>query len=572
MKDLIQNKKITKQKLLLGLLPFWTPMIPPQGITQLKSFLEKKGYKVKVIDANIEIEFREIYQKYFNTLKHNIPESNWGNFYNIGHDVLRNHMMANLNHIQGNKDDEYIKLVDLLIYNTYFWKLDQSQLLYLDSIISDFYVKLEKYIKDLLEKEKPDVFGLSAHLGTLGASMAAFKLVKSMYSEIRTVVGGSIFSGELPLNSPDFEFFIEKAPYIDHIIVGEGENLLLNVLNNEIPKTQKVISMKDIKYQRMNLDNIRLPDISDLEIERYPYNAGFISRSCPHQCKFCSVAGFFGEYREKKIERAVDQLVELYKRDGYQLFHMLDSLANPFMTELAKELIERDMSLYMDFYMRVSKEVCDPEITHLWRRGGLYRVRLGVETGSPRLLKLMGKEITVDQSRAAIKSLAQAGVKTTTYFVIGFPGETEDDFQQTLDFIEELKNDIWEMECNPFYYYYSGQTNADGWANKRMLLYPEYARDLLISQTWILRDDPTREERFKRMFRLTEHCKKLGIPNPYSTEDIYEADERWKKLHVNAVPGLIEFESNKNFINENKYIKKLILADNVHQEEGDFIF
>ena len=573
MKDLSSLNQLDKNKILLVLLPFWTPMIPPQGSAQLKVFLGKYGYKVKAIDVNVEIEFRDIYKKYFHTLMRYIPESNWGNFYNIGHDVLRNHMMAHFNHANGvGTREQYDGLVKQLVYNTYYWELNQDQLANLDSIITGFYLKLEKYTLNLLEKEKPGVLGLTAHLGTLGASMFSFKLAKEKYPEMMTVVGGSIFSGELPLDSPDFEYFLKITPYIDNVIVGEGERLFLKLLQGEIPRTQRVISMKDIKFQRLPLDTLAPPDLSDFEMERYPFNAAYISKSCPHQCKFCSVAGFFGEYRQKGVKQAVDQLVELYKQNGYQLYHMLDSLANPFMTELAKELIQRDLSLYMDFYMRVSDEVCDPEKTHLWRRGGLYRVRLGVETGSPRLLKLMGKEITVEQSRAAIKSLAQAGVKTTTYFVIGFPGETEEDFLQTLDFIEELKNDIWEMECNPFYYYYSGQFEADKWANMRMLLYPEYARDLLISQTWILRDDPTREERFKRMFRLTEHCKKLGIPNPYSSEDIYAADERWKKLHENAVPGLIEFENNKAFIDENKYVKKLILAQETRQDDGDFMF
>ena len=202
----------------------------------------------------------------------------------------------------------------------------------------------------------------------------------------------------------------------------------------------------------------------------------------------------------------------------------------------------------------------------------MYRVRIGVETGSPRLLELMGKDITVEQSRAAIKSLAQAGIKTTTYFVIGFPGETEEDFRQTLDFIEELKNDIWEMECNPFYYYYAGQPNADTWANQRKLLYPAYARDMLIAQTWILESDPTREERFGRMFRLTEHGKKLGIPNPYSTEDIYTADERWKNLHENAVPSVIKFQDRGVYIDENKHVKKLIPAQEFLQDDRDFVF
>lgn len=201
----------------------------------------------------------------------------------------------------------------------------------------------------------------------------------------------------------------------------------------------------------------------------------------------------------------------------------------------------------------------------------MYRARLGIETGSPRLLKAMGKEITVEQSRAAIGSLANAGIKTTTYFVIGFPGETESDFSQTLDFLEEMKDNIWEVECNPFYYYYVGQPDNDKWAPSRKLLYPGYAKELLISQTWILDCPPSREERFDRMFRFVGHCKKLGIPNPYSTEEIYEADERWKSLHPNAVPGLIEFGNNSIYIEDNKKVKKLIPALETHRDDGDFM-
>ncbi|MGD2089473.1 MAG: radical SAM protein [Candidatus Aminicenantes bacterium] len=562
-----------RNKILLVLLPYWTPLIPPQGIAALKVFLEKYDYKVKTVDVNVESQFKDFYQQYFNTLKQYIPESNWGNFYNIGHDVLRNHMMAHFNYKNGVGDrKEYDELVKLLIYNTYYQELHTPQLSRLDGLIESFYIELGKYILHLLEIEKPGVLGLTAHLGTLAASMFSLKLVKERYPGIMTVLGGTIFSGELPMASPDFKFFLEKTPYIDKVIIGEGENLFLKVLKGELLETQRVFDLKNFREERLDIGSIDLPDLSDFYMDRYPFNAAFISKSCPNQCKFCNVAGFFGKYREKNIVLAVDQLVELYQRNGCQLFHMLDSLANPFMTNLAQELIKRDLSLYLDFYMRVSEEAADPEKTYLWRRGGLYRVRLGVETGSPRLLELMGKEITVEQSRAAIKSLAQAGIKTTTYFVIGFPGETEKDFQQTLDFIEELKNDIWEMECNPFYYYYTGQPNTYKWGKQRKLLYPGYAREMLIAQTWILAGDPTREERFRRMFRLTEHCKKLGIPNPYSSKEIYEADKRWKNLHENAVPPLIEFENNGVYIDENKHVKKLLAAQDTLQHDGDFNF
>ncbi|MDQ1355028.1 MAG: hypothetical protein QG657_5337 [Acidobacteriota bacterium] len=567
------KNQIYPNKILLVLLPYWTPLIPPQGIAQIKVYLEEHGYNVKTADANVETEFKEIYQRYFNILKKFIPKSNWGNFYNIGHDVLRNHIMAYFNHANGSSDkDTYKDLIKLLVYHTYFWNLEEEQLFQLDAVIGDFYRELNFYMLGLLEEEKPAVLGLTAHLGTLGASMFAFKLAKEKYPGIMNVVGGTIFAGELPMSSPDFDLFLERTPFIDKVIIGEGEQLFLKLLRDEFPAAQRVITMQDINGRPLDIDRVNLPDISDFELNRYPFNAAFISKSCPHQCRFCSVVAFFGQFREKKISHAVDQLTELYKKHGVKLFHMLDSIANPFMTALASELINRGLSYYMDFYMRVSDEVCDPEKTYLWRRGGLYRTRLGIETGSPNLLKAMDKGITVEQSKAAIKSLAGTGIKTTTYFVVGFPGETEEDFQQTLDFIEELKNDIWQMECNPFYYYYAGQPEGDKWANYRMLLYPEYARDLLISQTWILSCPPSREERFKRMFRLVEHCTKLGIPNPYSTEEIYEADERWKKLHENAVPSVIEFQDRGVHIDENKYVKKLIPARESLQEDGDFAF
>ncbi len=86
--------KIEKEKILLVCLPFWTPLIPPMGIACLKSFLEKYGYQVKTVDANIEKDFSKSYSEYFDALKDSVPLDKRGNFYNIGHDVLRYHMMS----------------------------------------------------------------------------------------------------------------------------------------------------------------------------------------------------------------------------------------------------------------------------------------------------------------------------------------------------------------------------------------------------------------------------------------------------------------------------------------------
>ena len=99
------------KKIFLLLLPFWTPMIPPMGIAGIKSFLGKYGYRVKIADANIEDEGRNYYYAYFDELKAEVPKEKRGNFFSIGHDVLRNHMMAHLHYID---EHEYRKLIKIL--------------------------------------------------------------------------------------------------------------------------------------------------------------------------------------------------------------------------------------------------------------------------------------------------------------------------------------------------------------------------------------------------------------------------------------------------------------------------
>jgi hypothetical protein len=83
---------------------------------------------------------------------------------------------------------------------------------------------------------------------------------------------------------------------------------------------------------------------------------------------------------------------------------------------------------------------------------------------------------------------------------------------------------------------------------------------MLVVQTWTPRVEPSREETYSRMNRFVRHCKKLGVPNPYSLLEFHKADERWKKLHKNAVPSLVEFENKDVYINENKTVKRVIAA------------
>ncbi|NIM15668.1 MAG: radical SAM protein [Candidatus Aminicenantes bacterium] len=561
------------KRILLAILPYWAPVLPPVGLARLKSFLQHHGYEVKIIDFIVKNEALEFYYDYFDVLKACIPGEKRGNFKNIGHDVLRNHMMA---HIHYQDEEEYIQLVKVLIYKSYYVQVEDAYIRQLNEILTRYYKILEEYFLFELEFEEPDVVGLTVYKDTVAPSLFVLKLTREKYPHIKTVIGGGIFADSHIKGSPNYERLLEvTAGFVDKIIIGEGELLFLKYLRGELPAFQRVYTREDIDGEVLDLKDARPPDFSDLNIRKYSHLPGTASFSCPYNCSFCNERQFRGKYRKRDIKDTVDEMVELYNavelnnvNSGHQLFFMTDSLLNPIIDDLAHELIKRKVSLYYDGYYKVDQAAADANKTFSWRKSGLYRVRLGVESGSRKVLNLMRKGITVEQIRSAVSNFALAGIKTTTYWVIGHPGETEADFQQTLDLVTQLRNCIYQAECNPFLYHYMGQNSSDEWKERRKRLYPEKARDMLIFDSWTLDMEPVREVAYQRMHRFEKHCRSLGIPNPYSFKEIFDADGRWKKVQKFAVPSLNEFNEEGKFIRDN--FNNRIFVKKECQEEGDF--
>jgi hypothetical protein len=558
------------KKILLVITPYWDPMIPPLGITTLKGFLQKNGYQVKTMDYIVHKESLDFYSDYFEVLRQIVPEEKQGNFNNIGHDVLQNHMMA----YQTYSDwDEYVELIRLLIYNHYYTRTDSNHIETLHKIMDTFYKMLGKHFTNLLDEYRPDVVGATFYKCTLPSSLFVLKLAKERYPEIKTLAGGGTFNESHAPGSPSFENLLNLTKdYLDKIILGPGELLFLEYLKGNLDDEKRVYSKADINNEILSFAEQEIPDFSDLDLSKYPYMAATASAGCIYDCSFCVAKKVAGTYRTKDPDQLVEQMKKLHTYRGHQLFFMTDSLINPVLDDFTDSLIRENVSFYFDAYFKIDKESADIQKTLKWRRGGLYRVRIGAESGSQKILDKMNKLITVEETRASITALAGAGIKTTTYWVIGHPGETEEDFQLTLDLVEELKDDIFQAECNYFLYHYSQQGCASEWEKYRMPLYPAWADNILVFKHWTLDYPPIREVTFNRVFRFTEHCKKLGIPNPYSYNEHVHADKRWQRLHRNAVPPIIDLMSLKSHIDENKNIKIGIISEKKQRVEIDFNF
>lgn len=569
--DKTKDSDTKNEKILLMVLPYMAPLCPPMGISCLKSALKKNGYHVKTVDVMAELSIREVGYLYLDTLKSFIPAEKRGFFFNVGIDVLKNHFMAYTNF---RDEGKYYSLVKKIVYNNYYVHISDSQVYELNGVVEQLFSRLEAHLISLVEQETPTVLGVSVYRGTLAASLFACKIVKQHYPWIQIIMGGAIFSQELVPGTPNFDLFVKTASYIDKIVIGEGELLFLKYLKGELSPDKRVYTLGDIGSEMLNLDTADLPDFSDYDVSKYPILPTYTSRGCIYKCSFCTESSYWVRYRKKRASKIADELECLSKLYGRKLFLLTDCLINPVATDLSREMIRRNLQVYWDVYLKVDKHVCNPEYPLLWRKGGFYRARIGIETGSQQVLDLMDKKITVAQSKAAISSLASVGIKTTTYWAVGHPGETEEDFQKTLDFLTEMQDDIYEAEADPFRYFYAGQGSSDEWSEKYgcSLVYPAEATDMLLVQTWWPNTTPSREEAYDRLCRFKEHCEELGITNLDSVNVIHSSDERWKHLHKNAVPPFVELENMDVNVNEKDRVTTLLNVQKQHAEDVDFDF
>ncbi|MFA8435561.1 MAG: radical SAM protein [Marinifilaceae bacterium] len=518
-------------------LPFWTPLIPPQGIARLKTYLQDRGYQSITLDLNVDYEAKSSLENIFKLIRDIVPGYQWGNFYDNAYEVIKNITILVAN--TTNPETKFQMIRKIFSYY-YLYDISNEDSMRMVELIEEYFLYLEdSIVKKIVEDPHISALGVSLHSGNLGSSLYVLKRIKEERTDIKTVVGGSVFMGELRYNTPDFSRFLKKTDkLINHYIIGAGERAFLYLLENRFKTEKRIIIADPEKDSRIGF-SIK-PNLDDFDMGNYPYLASYASKSCPNACSFCNERSFMGEYTERNVKVVVDEIEKSSRKYQKNMIFMLDVLMNNYISEFSKELVSRDVSCYFDGYIRVADELADRKHTQLWRDAGFYRARLGIESGSQKILDLINKKITVSQIVDSLKGLATTGIKTTTYLVIGHPGETDDDFQKTMNLITECQENIWQAEPHLFRYFYDGQSGSGSWAKHRRPLFTDEELDSIIIQTYYLDLFPNHEIGLRRMWKTMEHLKSTGIINPHTVYDKYKADERWIGLHRNSVPSVAE--------------------------------
>lgn len=307
-------------------------------------------------------------------------------------------------------------------------------------------------VNNAIKTFKPDVVGISAI--TLEAELIHHisRLTKKISSNIHVIVGGP--------HATTFPDKVLADERIDVAVIGEGEETFIELLN-AIDHKDTLAGVKGIGYKvdgvitytpaRQfidDLDKLPFPAWDKIDLKRYskvksgsatrirPYMVLFTSRGCPFRCTYCH--NIFGKrFRARSPENVLEEIRILIKEYGIKDFEIMDDTSNFDKERLKKILngiIAMNNGLKLSFPNGIRADIVDKELIGLMKQAGTDELTIAIESASPRVQRFIKKNLNLEKAGAAINMAVEAGMFVKGNFMLGFPGETEEEIRATIDF------------------------------------------------------------------------------------------------------------------------------------------
>ena len=311
----------------------------------------------------------------------------------------------------------------------------------------------QKGIAERIAQTRPDIVGIQTMTFTLIDAIAAVRSAKSACPGAHVSLGG-----------PHVNLYPEETLSIegvDSLVLGEGERPFAEMVNAfsrgaDIANVQGVAVMRNGKPSTTearaleeNLDSLPQParDLIDSSLywsvlaKRNPITTAMTSRGCPMKCIFCDRPHLGKTFRYRSALSVVDEMEDCVKRGIRELFLYDDTftIKRERIFEIRDEIKRRGLNVQWDIRARANN--LDTEVVKSMKEAGVARIHIGVESGSPRILKIMKKGITIEQAHNAFELCRKFGIISLAYFMLGNPTETRDDIDMTMQFIRKCNAD-----------------------------------------------------------------------------------------------------------------------------------
>ncbi|MCX5682228.1 MAG: radical SAM protein, partial [Planctomycetota bacterium] len=302
---------------------------------------------------------------------------------------------------------------------------------------------------------KPDVVGVTAMSieSEVMASTIEF-LATNLPTRPFFVVGGS--------HATAFSENTATLPYVDCAVIGEGEETAVDLVRS-LKENRPLEEVKGIVFSREGR-LVRTPardpiaDLDDLpraawdliDVEKYFVNPNFhdsrgdkkrilpifTSRGCPFHCAYC-LHMMGARFRARSAENVVEEIKFLRGRYQIEEIQIEDDIFNFDRVRAARileSLVSENLHLDICFPDGLKADLLRKEDIALYRKAGVYQICFGVESASDRVLSMIGKKQNLDRISEVIADCVREGIGTHGFFMIGFPGETEEEIRRTIEF------------------------------------------------------------------------------------------------------------------------------------------
>ena len=317
-------------------------------------------------------------------------------------------------------------------------------------------------MRERIQRFDPDLIGFSALTVEAEEMHRLAALAKQLKPSCWTVLGG-----------PHASIFYDQAlqdPNLDAAVINEGEITfpeLLRALREDRPLEEvpglafrKNKSRKVTEKERQELiqtsprahvaelDSIPFPAWDLIDFRHYGQQLSmnvncyyprwamiFTSRACPYRCIYCH--NLFGKtVRYRSVENVLEEIELLVRQYGVRELQIVDDIFNADLERakrICDEIVARGIQVKIAFPNALRGDRMDRELIHKLKQAGCYAMTYAVETASPRLQKLIKKNLNLDKVREAIAWTYEEGIIPQGFFMLGFPGETVAEMKQTVD-------------------------------------------------------------------------------------------------------------------------------------------
>jgi anaerobic magnesium-protoporphyrin IX monomethyl ester cyclase len=298
-----------------------------------------------------------------------------------------------------------------------------------------------------MEKYSPAVVGVTSATVSYIAGKSVLEAVKKAHPNIVTILGGAHISA-IPLEA------MKDCSAADIGVVGEGEQTLLEIVSR-IESHQSLDTVEGT-VARVNGDVIQNPARKAPNLDEMPFPARHLlkdlrmyshtpfrgarftttmitSRGCPFNCGYCDQSVFGRRWRAHSADYVLKELQSLKEEYGVEFISFEDDnflLSKKRTVEICRKIIDANLNLGWSCLGRANE--VDDEVLALMKKAGCRTVYIGVESGSPRILELIEKKLSIEDTARGIRLIKKHGMSVTGSFILGLPTESKEEMDMTV--------------------------------------------------------------------------------------------------------------------------------------------